>query len=589
MDTADVIRKISKKAGIPDTETKKFFEIFLKQISNILKPGESVKIPGVGLFQLRVGQIENPMEKDLQQFIYTNLIIFIGENDQISGGEQVIFNVPMEFEEKYQTIDSFFSLSIGKPIIPLKGVKASEFFIPPSGPELRGLIESKVIRLLEEAEKTEGGKETEIILFKSKQNAVDIEQVEEDVPVQSDFLKTREFENLSWDFGENLSQEIEQETNLQEENFLKVKVDEISDENKSFPVEDNEDVPHFEEEETVQQHQDEEIFEDVVDEEAEWMETEEDSEVELKDSDFEDMIVEETEDIKPTEMNAEKKEIGEIKLEKSDKDDLSLKNFQRVSSLTKEFNTKVDEEKDEDTDSEKSHPKITEVRGGFQKVRRTTAEFNFDFSGMKGLDDEPVSDKTEKGAYSYKGYRKQSKIPSIIITAVVIIALAGIIFLYLKLKSENNLSRTNNTETGKPQTKVIERNYDVPVTYPYDSVKETKKTGVPGNVSDQNVTSEKKIDTSGRELNSNQPEIRESVNAERIENYIYQYPEGIVVQVSSWKSKSIALSEVKKYRNAGYTAFAEMSTVPGMGLYYRVKVGYFNSLNEAKEFANGNQ
>lgn len=588
MDTSDVIKKISKKAGIPDSESKKFFEIFLKQISNMLKPGESVKIPGVGLFQLRVGQIENSAGKDEQQFIYSNLIIFIGENDQISEGEELIFNVPMDFEEKYHSIDSFFSLSIGKPIIPLKGVKTAEFFIPPSGSELRGLIESKVIRLLEEAEKTEGGKETEIILLKSKQSSVDIEQMEEEVPVQSDFLKTREFENLSWDFGENLSQEIEEETSLQAEEILKEEVDKISEEDESFPTKDNDAVPHFEEEEATPEHPDEEIFEDVIDEEAEWMETEEDSAVELKDSDFEDMVVEETEDIKPTEIKAEEKESWEIKHETSDKDDLSLKNFQRVSSLTKEFNTKVDDEKEEETDTEKTHPKITEVRGGFQKVRRTTAEFNFDFSGMKGLDDdEPVSDKKEKGLYSYKGYRKQSNIPSIIIAAVVIMALAGIIFLYLKLKSENNLS--GNTDTRKPQTKIIERNYDVPVTYPYDSVKDTKKTDVPGNASDKNVTSEKKSNISGGELNPGSPEIRESVNAERIENYIYQYPEGIVVQVSSWKSKSIALSEVKKYRSAGYTAFAEISTIPGMGLYYRVKVGYFNSLNEAKEFANGNQ
>ena len=62
----------------------------------------------------------------------------------------------------------------------------------------------------------------------------------------------------------------------------------------------------------------------------------------------------------------------------------------------------------------------------------------------------------------------------------------------------------------------------------------------------------------------------------------------MVVQVSSWKSKTIALKEVEKYRKAGFNAFAELSEIPGKGNYYRVRVGYFKSLDEAKKFASGN-
>jgi hypothetical protein len=223
MNKAEIIRKISKKAGVPDTEAKKFFEIFLKHASDILKAGESLKIPGVGLFQLRVGQIEN--SESGKDFIYSDLIVFIDEDlEDLQESEEIIFNVPSGMEEDYQPIDSYFSLSIGKPIIPLKGVKAAEFFIPPSGTELRSLIESKVSRILEEAEKVEGGRETETILLKSKDKTVEesfdwnkldleneIKEQEEKVPDRSDFLKTREFENLSWDFGENLSEELEEE------------------------------------------------------------------------------------------------------------------------------------------------------------------------------------------------------------------------------------------------------------------------------------------------------------------------------------------------------------------------------------------
>lgn len=160
------------------------------------------------------------------------------------------------------------------------------------------------------------------------------------------------------------------------------------------------------------------------------------------------------------------------------------------------------------------------------------------------------------------------------------------------MKNENHeLANTNKTANIKQQTKVIDRNYDVPVTYPYDSSKEKKQAGV---IKDTPITKNKEIaeNPAGKTVNetkSNVSEIWEPINAERIQNYIYKYPEGIVVQVSSWKSKTIAISEVNKYLKAGYTAFAEKAEITGMGLYYRVRVGYFNSLDEAKKFANGNQ
>jgi cell division septation protein DedD len=605
MNSAEVIRKISKKAGIPETENKKFFEIFLKQTSGILNPGESVKIPGVGTFQLRLGQLDNPAGTTEQQYIYSNLIVFMGVDDQSSDEGEIIFNVPDDIEKEYHSIDSYFSLSIGKPIIPLKGVKAAEFFIPPSGPELRGLFESKISRILEEAEKKTGGKETEIISLKPEKITVDIEPEEVELPVQSDFMKTREFENLSWDFGETLSQEIEEEKPEE--------IKEVSEQIEKVHVK-REEAPNFEEEDFKPERSDEEIFEEVIDEETKWIENEPGAEIEelvvelesktqdesediknrsidesenepeefietvvepeLEKSEFEEMLLQEKESIIPPEI--EDKGNEEIESEKPEKEELSLKNFQRVSSLTKEFNISVDEEKEEKTEEEKNPPKITEVRGGFQKVRRTTAEFNFDFSGMKGLDEEEVSEIREKSK-SYKGYRK-SMLPTFVIAGVVLLALAGIIYMYLNLKNENDRSGSS-----KPQTKVIERNYDVPATYPKDSLRETKSADI------KNGEQLKNQNTITGELKPDQSEITEPVNSQRIENFIYQYPAGMVVQVSSWKSKSVAVGEVKKYRTAGYTAFAETSEIPGVGVYYRVRVGYFKTLDEARVFANGNQ
>lgn len=54
-------------------------------------------------------------------------------------------------------------------------------------------------------------------------------------------------------------------------------------------------------------------------------------------------------------------------------------------------------------------------------------------------------------------------------------------------------------------------------------------------------------------------------------------------QVSSWRSRLKAESEVKGLQSAGYTSFIVIAELPELdGTWYRVRVGYFNSLEEAK-------
>ncbi len=536
MNKTEIIRKISKKAGVPDTEAKKFFEIFLKNASEILKPGESLEIAGVGTFQLRVGQIENHTSQNRdEEFIYSDLIVYINNDENFSGDEEIIFNVPSGIEKEYQPVDSYFSLSIGKPVIPLKGAKETEFFIPPSGTELRSLLESKLARLISEAEKTEGGKETETILLNPEENSVEhgdwdkpadeINQAETKVPDRSDFLKTREFENLSWDFGENLSGEIEEDStpNLETDRAENIQ-DEPVQEEDSGPAEPERTAPEeakplFDEEEDVDDVS-EDIFEEVIDEDdSVYFEAESE---EHNDSISEkDEIKEEQESIEEDDLRTEgydeqseaeeegdeggdeenvkdltepeEAEENEREADKPEPEEPLLKNFQRVRSLTKEFRTT--EFDDAEEIEEESPRRITEVRGGYQKVRRTTAEFNFDLSGIKGLDeiDEEPPARKKRGIRDYQGYRKRSGVPTLIIAFAVIIALAGIIFLYFKLKSAGT-ELPGQTAADKGRTTTIERDYDVPVTYPYSKSGENK-TPDNGTVKDQPGKNETELKT----------------------------------------------------------------------------------------------
>ena len=173
---------------------------------------------------------------------------------------------------------------------------------------------------------------------------------------------------------------------------------------------------------------------------------------------------------------------------------------------------------------------------------------------------------------------------------MVVLALSAVIYLYMKMKNDNDgQAGGNTTAITKQEPKIIDRDYEVPVTYPYNKAgqKATPDSSASAKSKPENKQDDLKTTPPAEKPGESLPEIREPVNAKRIGSYIYQYPEGVVVQVSSWKSRSIALSQVRKYRNAGYTAFAETSTIPDRGLYYRVRVGYFKSLSEAKSFLNG--
>jgi hypothetical protein len=158
-----------------------------------------------------------------------------------------------------------------------------------------------------------------------------------------------------------------------------------------------------------------------------------------------------------------------------------------------------------------------------------------------------------------------------------------------------------NTNAGLVQTEevqnfavIVERNYDVPVTYPYQSGMFTgffnalntdifKKEPV-----EEQPQSKQFVSSTEQTQRTEDVEIRESLPAVRVKGYIYRYEDGVyAAQLSSWKSKSIAISETKKYLDAGYKAFLE-KTLRAEGVYYRVRVGGFNSMEEAEQFLKKN-
>jgi hypothetical protein len=79
--------------------------------------------------------------------------------------------------------------------------------------------------------------------------------------------------------------------------------------------------------------------------------------------------------------------------------------------------------------------------------------------------------------------------------------------------------------------------------------------------------------------------IKDFPNEVKISNTLYKVGNKYMVQVSSWKRSSRAITIVEKLRRAGYNAFIVKAYLPSLGgTWYRVRIGFFKTLEEAKEF-----
>lgn len=73
--------------------------------------------------------------------------------------------------------------------------------------------------------------------------------------------------------------------------------------------------------------------------------------------------------------------------------------------------------------------------------------------------------------------------------------------------------------------------------------------------------------------------------AERIiKGAIFSDGNQYAIQISSWKTKSKADSESFKLKRAGHKAFVVKADVPGKGTWYRVRIGFFDSLSQAEAY-----
>ncbi len=253
-----------------------------------------------------------------------------------------------------------------------------------------------------------------------------------------------------------------------------------------------------------------------------------------------------------------------------------------------------------DADSENSGSNLEESIIEIQEAVQDDSTDEF------GEGNKIVLEKVEDNPDDYFEPEKKKNLTPFLIFPLIVIGLSLLLYWYLEHYKKNEVTlKTPQITMKSNNAKVIQREFDIPVTYPYlPKVNETSiSESTPLKTDDQNLvpeksevveteqkrpeekkTSEQHTPENNRPVNTVTP-LGKSLN---VGNNIFKYNNFYAVQVASFRSSSISENEAGKYRNKGYNAFVEEAEIPGRGTWYRVRVGNFSSKEEAQSFASKN-
>ncbi|MBW7841990.1 MAG: SPOR domain-containing protein [Ignavibacterium sp.] len=659
MTKAELIRKLAKNSGIPDQDAKIFFELLLKRISSDTKIGQSLFMNDFGYFYLIKGSIKKPVYSYNANEVSEeeiDLILFSEESDlKNSDTKGLVFSIPFSDDDDFHPIDAAFSLSIGKPLIPLRGVPFDDIYIPTSGYEYRRLIESKVDKVISNAVIAELAESFPILVIDARSynsnqvqlkwtDTADAETSEKVIPDEQPVQKTelseyekqtQELKNIAWDFGEDLSQQIEAESIL-----------DIADEKISFDL--NQKKDETTQDEIKQEKFNEENTETLIEESfieigekdltkpveislSENADTESSekldellnfnentSEVKNEDADVistessEPLLIQSDISGNSDELLIDEIQIDEIQIDGIQNDDTSEQTIEITETpdsdedkqfwenTSKYFETyipnksqgesKEDEAASSDNEiinedhnhseeiKEDTYPELSEAENESDSNLQEETNRN-DISDVESIeeDEEAVKEQTEQKAEYYEPVEKKNYLPFIIFPLIVIV-LSLALYWYLEFFQKKEIPVKNiNISLNTANTTVIKRDYDIPVSTPYPLQTEGTTLNQNAATSEEVVKEDvKKEDVVINEQIDKQPEVKIEKKEVKPE------PPAKIPDIKPLSSTTTTLTKPKAL-NVGNNIFK-------YGDYFVVQVASFRassiSENEAGKYRN---
>lgn len=655
MTKAELIRKLAKNSGIPDQDAKIFFELLLKRISSDTKIGQSLFLNGFGYFYLIKGSIKKPVYSYNDNQVSEeeiDLILFSEESDlKNSDTKGLVFSIPFSDDDDFHPIDAAFSLSIGKPLIPLRGVPFDDIYIPTSGYEYRRLIESKVDKVISNAVIAELAESFPILVIDARSynsnqvqlkwtDTADAETSEKVIPDEQPVQKTelseyekqtQELKNIAWDFGEDLSQQIEAESIL-----------DIADEKISFDL--NQKKDETTQDEIKQEKFNEENTETLIEESfieigekdltkpveislSENADTESsekldellnfnENTIEVKNEDADVISSESSEPLliqSDISGNSDELLIDEIQIDGIQNDDTSEQTIEITETpdsdedkqfwenTSKYFETYIPnksqgESKEVEATASSDNEIINEDHNHSEEIKEDTypelseaeneSDSNLqeetnrnDISDVESIeeDEEAVKEQTEQKAEYYEPVEKKNYLPFIIFPLIVIV-LSLALYWYLEFFQKKEIPVKNvNISLNTANTTVIKRDYDIPVSTPYPLQTEGTTLNQNAATSEEVVKEDvKKEDVVINEQIDKQPEVK----IEKKE--IKPEPPAKIPDIKPLSSTTTTLTKPKAL-NVGNNIFK-------YGDYFVVQVASFRassiSENEAGKYRN---
>jgi|GEM_PF-2691401 len=612
MKRTDLIEKIVSFAGVQDSDAKSFMELFLLHLSRILDESLYFNLPAIGNFRFQ--RIE---QKKKHSHSFFNAIFFSENEAFFNTPEELVFNVTTNPFVTYEPMDAYFSMGIDKPVISSRLQHSNELEDYLSPFDAKVLLEIKVESMIAKGNVLKLPFYTLENLKENKSIENLTEELELDYSVFSKDVKT-DFEseiNIPWDFGIKWTREYEEHQILNDDVFDSIDYSKVIEPGRitELPAEDHYDFS----EEKITFNYLEKIYGDIDEKEIEipFVEEETYPSGELPDEEIKTprtRSVDEYSYVTPR--------TKELKISASD--------LERITGYktTKDFES-TGEDRNFDLSEFVIDLGSDEKTDDFTEVKKDDEQFKLDedFIEPKAIEfippviDEKVEDEllkeyadilpsheikeeeTERKIEPVK-QKKDSKIWTIL-SGVLIILIAGLFYVKFAGFPEWLKSKEVAIQKLQPESNPmkIERDYSIPVNYPYnrDSVlsvspvqPETEKQGI--QVVQHQDASEifSKANPDNRLNKESREEIvskeNESNLGSKVSDQIFIDGGQYIVQTSSWRSKPKAEEEIKKYNRRGLKSFIEEAHLPEKGgSWYRVKVGYFKTLSEAENFLQG--
>jgi nucleoid DNA-binding protein len=258
-------------------------------------------------------------------------------------------------------------------------------------------------------------------------------------------------------------------------------------------------------------------------------------------------------------------------------------------------------EPSEKSENFKTVPKFTEV-----KSKTEVYHLQNDVKKLKKKQkfvDEPFAAGTDT-VDKYKSYRGNKNLFPIILIFSVILIGAVLVYFYLieGVGTDSGNEKVVLTVTPPPSVKIIERDFEFTVTYPYtkseneipieginpdafltEEVAAIKKEEQKPEKTVEPPVAEKKAEVKPEEP----PKVEQKVEPEVMEqksSRIFIYNNYFVVFVGSYSSYTAADRAAEKYFDEGYNAFIEVEEIPGKPTRYNLNVGDFTSEEFARQF-----